>query len=125
VVDVIGRGEHFAFIDVINLNRLQNLCFHKVSDPAFGHHRDGYSFLDAADHVRVAHAGDTAGGADVRRDAFQRHHRTGAGLFGDFGLLGGGHIHNHPAFEHLGQITVQFILFVSHFIILLGLLAEL
>src|SRR5262249_22170004 len=40
---------------------------------------------------------------DIRWHAFQRHHRTRAGLLGDLGLLGVGDVHDHAALKHLGQ----------------------
>ncbi len=55
------------------------------------------------DHVGVAHAGDAAVAADVGRHPLERHHRAGAGVLGDLGVLGRDHIHDHPALEHLGQ----------------------
>ena len=38
--------------------------------------------------LRIGHARDAAVGADVRRDALERHHRDGARLLGDARLLG-------------------------------------
>ena len=58
---------------------------------------------DPQDQLRVAHARHPALGADVGRDALQRHHRARAGFLGDFGVLGGDHIHDHAALEHLRQ----------------------
>ena len=40
VENVVGRRKHFAFVDVVNFNGLQNLRFGKVPDTAFCHHRD-------------------------------------------------------------------------------------
>ena len=42
-------------------------------------------------------------GPDVGRHPLQRHHRDGAGVLGDLGLLGGDHVHDHAALEHLGH----------------------
>ena len=33
--------------------------------------------------------------ADVGRHALERHHRDGAGVLGDPGLVGGGDVHDH------------------------------
>ena len=41
--------------------------------------------------------------ADVGRDALERHHGGGAGGLGDPRLLGGDHVHDHAALEHLGE----------------------
>ena len=57
----------------------------------------------AVDHVRVAHPGDAALGADVGGHALERHHGDGAGVLGDLGLLGGDDVHDHAALEHLGH----------------------
>ncbi len=35
--------------------------------------------------------------------ALKRHHRAGARVLRNFGLLGVGDIHDHAAFQHLGQ----------------------
>lgn len=44
-----------------------------MTDPALGHNRDGYGFLNAADHLRIAHAGNAAGCTDVGRNPFECH----------------------------------------------------
>ena len=59
------------------------------------------------DHVGVAHPGDAALRADVGRHALQRHHRDGAGVLGDLGLLRRDHIHDHAALEHLGHAALH------------------
>ena len=55
------------------------------------------------DHVGVAHPRHAALRADVGGHALQRHDRDGAGVLGDLRLLGGDHIHDHAALEHLGH----------------------
>src|SRR5437763_49109 len=50
-----------------------------------------------------AAVGSSAVLADVARHALEGHHRCGAGLLGDLGLLGGDDIHDHAALEHLGE----------------------
>ena len=107
--NVIGRGKNFAFVDVVNFDGLQNLRFCKVTDATFCHDRDGNGVLDSLDHFRVAHSGDSSGGSDVGRDAFKGHDGGGACGLGNFGLFGGGHVHNDAAFEHLGKILVEFV----------------
>ena len=59
---------------------------------------------------------DTAstGGADVSRDALERHHRARAGILRDPRLLRSGDVHDHAALEHLRQILIQFISVVGH-----------
>ena len=103
VVGLVGRGEDFRLVDVINLKRLQHLRLGEVADPRLGHHRDRHRLLDALDHGRVRHPRHAAVTADVGGDALQRHHRGGAGVLGDLGLLSSDHIHDHAALEHLGQ----------------------
>ena len=53
--------------------------------------------------VGIGHPRDAAGGADVGRNALERHHRAGAGGLGDPRLLGGDDVHDHAALEHLGE----------------------
>ena len=55
----------------------------------------------------LGHAGHAALGANHGRHALQRHHRGGAGLFGDAGLLHVHHVHDDAALEHLGQADLQ------------------
>ena len=106
VQTVIGWGEHFAFVDVVDLDRLKNLGFGEMPDAALGHDGDRDGGLNALDHLRVAHARDAARCADVGWDALERHDGTGSGRLGDPRLLGGGDIHDDAAFEHLGEVLV-------------------
>ena len=103
VVGFIGRGEHLGFVDVIDADGLQNLSLDKVADAAFGHHRDGDRVHDLEDQFGVTHAGHAAIRADISRHPLESHHGRGAGIFGNFGMFGGDHVHDHAAFEHLGQ----------------------
>ena len=112
MVRVVGGGEDLALVDIVDLN---GLGLHKVADAALGHNRDGYRLLDAPDHLRVAHAGDAARGPDIGGDALQGHDGAGPRSLGDFGLLRCGHIHDHAALEHLGQLFVQLIPCFFHF----------
>src|SRR6266536_73550 len=103
VVLLVGRGQDLGLVDVVDLQRLQDAGLHEVADPALGHHRDGDRGLDARDQLGVAHAGDAAIAADVGGDPLQGHHRAGAGLLRDPGLLGRDDVHDHAALQHLGQ----------------------
>jgi hypothetical protein len=82
---------------------LQDLRLDEVADARLGPDRDGDRVHDAHDHRWVAHARDTAGGADVRGHALERHHGDGTRVLGDLCLLGRDDIHDHAALEHLGQ----------------------
>ena len=110
VIDIIGRREDLALVDVVNLDGLD-----EVADAALGHDRDGNGLLDAFDHLRVAHARDTARRADVSRDALERHDGTRTGLLRDLRLLRRRDVHDDAALEHLGELLVEFIAIVKLF----------
>ena len=97
VEHIVSRGENFALVNVIDLNGFEDLCLHKMTDPAFCHNRNGYSLLNALDHLRIAHAGNAACRADICRDALQRHNCARACLFRDPCLLRGSNIHDNAA----------------------------
>ena len=81
----------------------EHLRFREVADARLGHHRNAHRVHDLPNDARRGHARDAAFLADVGRDALERHHGAGAGLLGDARLLGGGHVHDHAALEHLGE----------------------
>ena len=62
---------------------------------------------DPVDHVRVAHPGHAALGADVGRHPLQGHDGDRAGVLGDLRLLGGDDVHDHAALEHLGHAALD------------------
>ena len=107
VVRGIGGRQHLALVDVVDLERLEDLRFGEVADSALRHHGDRDRLLDLADLVRVGHARDAAVPADVGRDALERHHGNRACVLGDPRLLGGGDVHDHPALEHLGEAALD------------------
>ena len=107
VVRGVGRRQHLALVDVVDLERLEHLRLDEVADAALGHHRDRDGLLDLADLVRVGHARDAALATDVGRHALERHHGDGAGVLGDARLLGVGDVHDHPALEHLGEAALD------------------
>jgi hypothetical protein len=94
-------------LDVVDLERLEDLRLDEVPDAALRHHRDRDGLLDLADPVRVGHARDAALGADVGRDALEPHHRDRPSLLGHAGLVGVDHVHDHPALEHLGETRLD------------------
>ena len=103
VMFLVGGSEHLGFINVVHTQGFQDLRLDEMPDAAFRHDRDGDSVHDPEDQFRVGHARHAPLGTDIRRDAFQRHDCAGAGLFGNFGMLGGDHVHDHAAFQHLRQ----------------------
>ena len=118
MIYIISRRQNFGFINIINLDRLQQLRLYEMSDTAFCHDRNADCFLDPFDHFRVTHAGNTTGGADICRDTLQSHYSAGTGCFCDLCLLRCGNVHDHAALEHLGKIFVQFVTVFRHFIYL-------
>ena len=115
VIDIIGWRQDLALVDVVNLDGLEHLRLDGVADAALGHDRNGDGLLDALDHLRVAHARDTARRADVSRDALERHDGTGTGLLRDLRLLRRRDVHDDAALEHLGELLVEFIAIVKLF----------
>ncbi len=87
VMGFVGGSQHFGFVDVIHTQFFENLRLGEVADAALGHHRDGDGGHDLADLLGRSHAGHAALGADLRRDALERHDGDGAGLLGDLGLF--------------------------------------
>jgi hypothetical protein len=103
VVVLVGRGEDLGLVDVVDAERLEDLCLDEVADAGLGHHRDRHGVHDPRDHLRVGHARDAAGLADVGWDTLERHHGDGASVLGDLRLLGSDDVHDDPALEHLGE----------------------
>ena len=99
---VCGR-QHFALVDEIDFQRLQDLRLGEMADARLGHHRNAHRIHDLANDSRRCHARHPAFLADVRRHALERHDGAGPGLLGDAGLLGRGHVHNHATLEHLRE----------------------
>ena len=104
---LVGGREHLGLVDVVDLERLEHPRLHEVPDARLGHHGDRHRLLDARDHLRVGHARHAAVAADVRGHALERHHGGRAGILGDLRLLGGDHVHDHAALEHLGQAALD------------------
>ena len=100
---LVGGREDLRFVDVVDAEGLQDLRLHEVPDPGLRHHRDRDGLLDLFDLGGVGHASDATVPADVGGHALERHHRAGAGVLSDLGLLGGGDVHDDAALEHLRQ----------------------
>ena len=107
VVLLVGRRQDLALVDVVDLERLQHLGLDEVADPRLGHDRDRHRLLDLLDLRRVGHARDAALLADVRRNPLERHDRDRAGVLRDPRLVGVGHVHDHPALQHLGEAALD------------------
>src|SRR5690606_37253467 len=107
VMVLVGRCEHLGLVDVVDLQGLEDLCLHEMTDPGFGHHGDRHGLLDLLDLRRVGHSGDTAMAADVGRNPLECHHGDRTCLLGDASLLGGDDVHDDAALEHLGQTTLD------------------
>jgi hypothetical protein len=114
VVFFVGGCEHFALVNEVDLEGFEHLGLDEVPDAHLGHHRDGDGVHDLADDFRRGHAGHAAFLADVGGHALQRHHRAGAGLLGDAGLVGVGDVHDDAALEHFGQSDFDPPLLVVH-----------
>ncbi len=107
VVSEVGRRQHLGLVDVVDLERLENLRLGEVADAALRHHRNRDRLLNLSDDLRIGHARDAAIGADVGRDALERHHRDRSGRLGDLRLVGVDDVHDHPALEHLGEAALH------------------
>lgn len=70
---VVGGGQHFAFVDVVDAEGFEDTGFDDVADARLGHDRDGHGVHDAEDDGRIGHAGDAPGLADIGGDALKRH----------------------------------------------------
>ena len=52
---VVSRRQYLTLIDIINLNRLQNLCFHEMTNTHLGHNWNTNSVLNFLNHLRITH----------------------------------------------------------------------
>ena len=103
VVALVGGGEHFALVNIVDAYGFEDAGFHKVPYADLRHDGDGDGLHDALDHVGVAHAGHATVRADVGGHALKRHHGGSARVFGDACVLSRHDVHNHAALEHLGK----------------------
>ena len=110
----VGRRQHLALVDIIDLERLQDLRFHEMADACLGHDRNGDGFLDRPDQTGVGHARHPTLLTDVGWYPLQGHDRHRARLLGDLGLFHVNHVHDDPALEHLRQLRVQEISILCH-----------
>ena len=106
LVDVvldIGRRQDLGLVDVVDLERLEDLRLGEVADPALRHDRDRDRLLDLLDLLGIAHPRDAAVAADVRGNALERHDRARTCVLGDARLLGVDDVHDDAALQHLGE----------------------
>ncbi|CAK9167401.1 unnamed protein product, partial [Ilex paraguariensis] len=83
VVFIVGGGEDFGLVDVVDSDGFEDLGFHEVANPGLGHDWDSDGLLDFLDELWVRHAGHASLGPYVGGDSFQGHDRAGAaGFFG-------------------------------------------
>src|SRR5262249_47486938 len=47
VVALVCRRQHFALVDVVDTQRLEDLRLHEVANPTLGHYGDGHGLLNA------------------------------------------------------------------------------
>src|SRR5437867_4511161 len=104
---LVRRGEHFALIYVVDAERLEHARLDEVPDAALRHHRDRDRLHDLEDLLGIAHARDAARRADVRGHALERHDGDGTRILGDLRVLGGDHVHDHAALEHLREAGLE------------------
>src|SRR5207248_2981724 len=107
VVLFVGGGQHLAFVDVVDAQRLQHARLGEMADTRLGHNGDRDRTHDVAYDADRRHPRDAALFADIGGHALQRHHGCRAGIFGDLGLLHVSDVHNDAALEHLGQTDLQ------------------
>ena len=107
VVLLIGGGQHLGLVDVVDPQRLQDLGFHEMPDPALGHDRDGHTPLDLLDDCGIGHTGHPPGRPDVGRHPLQCHDGAGPGVFRYFGVLRRHHVHDDPALQHLSEADLH------------------
>ena len=106
VVLLVGGREHFGLVDVVDAECLEHLRLDEVADAALGHDRDRHRVDDLVDQLGVGHTGDAAVASNVGGHALERHDRHRAGVLGDLRLVGGDHVHDHAALEHLRQAAL-------------------
>ena len=105
---LIGRGQHFALVDVVDAHRFQDAGFGDVADAGFRHDGNADGVHHFLDDGGIRHPCNPAGCADIRGHALQSHDRHGTSRFGDPCLLRVHDIHDDAAFLHLGHPAFYF-----------------
>ncbi len=109
MINVVRRGENFALVDIIYLNRFENLRLSEMPDSALCHYGNRNGVLYALYHLRVAHSRHSARRAYVCGDSFKCHDRARTRRFGNLRLLGSRNVHYDSALEHLRELFVKFV----------------
>ena len=109
VMRLVGGRQHLALVDEVHAERVEHLRLDEVADAHLRHHRDRDARWIASITRDLRHARHAALLADVGRHALERHHRGRAGLLGELGLLGRGHVHDHAALQHLGEADLDLV----------------
>lgn len=100
---VIGGGQNFTLVNVVDAESLEDLALNKVADAGLGHDGNGDGGLDLLDDSRVRHAGNAAVLSDIGGDTLEGHDGASTGFLSDTGLRGVGHVHDDTALEHLSE----------------------
>ena len=105
-IEMACANQHLGLVDIVDLDRLEDLRLHVVPDARLGHHRDGHRLLDLNDHLGVRHARHAAVDADVGGDALKGHDGDGAGSLRQLRLLHVHHVHDDASLQGLGHATL-------------------
>ncbi|MNC70163.1 hypothetical protein D3C75_1209420 [compost metagenome] len=101
----ISRSQHFALVDIVGSQSLQNLGLHKMSDTGLSHNRNGNGLYNALKYCRVSHTGNAACCADIGGYTLQRHNSGSSCRFSDLCLLGVHNVHDYAALLHFGHTS--------------------
>lgn len=110
MVDVVGRGEDFGFIDVVNADSFEDLAncnnpsagcgdissqgllpphlaLDEMANTGLGHDGDGNGTHDLLDHTGVGHASHATVRSDIGGHPLERHDGGGTGFLSNAGLF--------------------------------------
>ena len=107
MMHIVRRRENLGLVHVVDIDRLENLRLDEMADAALCHDRYGDGVLDTFDHLRVAHAGNAPGRPNVSGNSLESHDRARSRLLRNARLFGRRDVHDHAAFQHTGQRSIQ------------------
>lgn len=107
MVFVIGWGENFVFIDIVDVQCFEDLVFDKVFDFCFGYNRDCNCILNFFDDSWVRYVCDIFVFVDIGGDMFKSYDSVCVGFFGDVGLGCICDIYDDVVFEYLGEVRFE------------------